>query len=398
MNDGLNSSKLDLAHDLPARIIEFISSARHQGFAIGIDETIAANQLAHSLDITNKRQFQQGLKTLLCNNHDDWQRFDKLFHFYWGSDSLKQGTFDTLGGKGARNPEMHNDTANNASAQDSANDSHFDVPDAHGQDNDGAANSNLSDTGASLIKGSQTQSFEHLEDPIELRRMEQMTEALARRIRKRLTHRQRANRRGHVIDMRRTIQHSLRHHGLAINLDYKRRDRKQPKVVLMLDVSRSMNVYSYLFLRFARGMLSAFKQADAFAFHTHLVHIGDTLRDPSPGRLAEKMSLISAGWGGGTRIGDSLASFNQNYAQVLSGRSIVIIVSDGYDTGEPSELVKQLRRIKSRARRIVWLNPLLGRDDYLPEARCMKAALPLLDVFAPAHNLQSLALLETHLS
>ncbi|MDH5354187.1 MAG: VWA domain-containing protein, partial [Gammaproteobacteria bacterium] len=113
----------------------------------------------------------------------------------------------------------------------------------------------------------------------------------------------------------------------------------------------------------------------------------------------EKMALISAGWDGGTRIDKSLQSFNRSYARNLLGsRSIVIIVSDGYDTGEPQALVTELQRIKRRARSLIWLNPLLGLAQYTPSTRCMQAALPLIDVFAPAHNLESLAALESHLT
>jgi len=160
-----------------------------------------------------------------------------------------------------------------------------------------------------------------------------------------------------------------------------------------------MSVYSYLFLRFARGILTAFKDADAFAFHTQLQHIGETLREKSRVNLVEKMELISFGWGGGTRLDASLQKFNQRYASnVLNRRTVFVIVSDGYDTGEPEHLAEQLRRIRSRVRRIVWVNPLLGQDTYEPSTRSMQAALPLIDVFAAGHNLESLAALEEPLS
>jgi len=399
----MSETNVNIANDLSSRIVDFISSARNRGFNIGVEETLAAHQVAHKTNMTNKRQLQQGLKTLLCNNSRDWERFDDLFHQYWQSSSLKQETFDSIGGKGRRaktNPANENSESDSCAKnkRNSKNKSHFDVPDASDMQNQNAAKSDLSDTGASSAQNIEKKSFEHLADPIELRRTEDLAEQLAQRIRKRLTKRWRSHKSGKYIDMRSTIHKSLRKQGLPLNLSFRQRERKQVKIVLLLDVSRSMNIYSYLFLRFTRGILGAFKQADAFAFHTHLVHISDALRDPSPSRLSDKMSLISASWGGGTRIGESLKSFNQNYGQILNNRSIVIVVSDGFDTGEPKELVKQLRQIKSRAHRLVWLNPLLGRSDYSPEGKCMKASLPLLDVFAPAHNLQSLAELETYLT
>ncbi len=108
---------------------------------------------------------------------------------------------------------------------------------------------------------------------------------------------------------------------------------------------------------------------------------------------------MAQGIGGGTRIGESLAAFNRWHARrVINSRTVVMIVSDGYDTGEPARLDEEMRRLRRRCRRIVWLNPLIGWRDYSPEARGMQAALPYVDLFAPAHNLESLAALEPYLA
>ena len=108
---------------------------------------------------------------------------------------------------------------------------------------------------------------------------------------------------------------------------------------------------------------------------------------------------MAQGWSGGTRIGESLATFNRSYAaSVLNRRSVVIIVSDGYDTGPPEQLAAELAALRRRARRVVWLNPMLGWQGYEPVARGMAAALPHVDLFAPAHNLESLAALEPYLA
>ena len=109
---------------------------------------------------------------------------------------------------------------------------------------------------------------------------------------------------------------------------------------------------------------------------------------------------VSEGWiGGGTRIGESLATFNRWHARrVINSRTAVMIVSDGYDTGAPEQLGNEMRRLRQRCRRIVWLNPLIGWRDYSPQARGMQAALPYVDLFAPAHNLDSLAALEPYLA
>ena len=125
---------------------------------------------------------------------------------------------------------------------------------------------------------------------------------------------------------------------------------------------------------------------------------GRVLRERDLEKAIDRMNILSAGWGGGTRLGASLRTFNDNYAkQVLTARSVVMILSDGYDTGEPEDLGRELERLGKRARRVVWLNPLLGWEGYEPVAQGMAAALPHIDLFAPAHNLESLAALEPYL-
>jgi uncharacterized protein with von Willebrand factor type A (vWA) domain len=134
-------------------------------------------------------------------------------------------------------------------------------------------------------------------------------------------------------------------------------------------------------------------------FHTRLVHVSHALRDRNIARAVDRLSLMAQGIGGGTRIGECLAAFNRwHAARVINSRTAVMIVSDGYDTGDPERLAAEMRRLRQRCRRIIWLNPLIGWRDYAPEARGMQAALPHVDLFAPAHNLESLAALEPYLA
>jgi uncharacterized protein with von Willebrand factor type A (vWA) domain len=135
-----------------------------------------------------------------------------------------------------------------------------------------------------------------------------------------------------------------------------------------------------------------------FAFHTHLLPITEALKQTDLMRVRNSLAMVSEGWSGGTRIGESLATFNDKYGQILNSRSVAVIVSDGLDTGDPEDLAAQLERIKPRCRKLVWLNPLLGRGGYEPVSQGMQAALPYLDLFAPAHNLDSLQALEPELT
>jgi uncharacterized protein len=127
-----------------------------------------------------------------------------------------------------------------------------------------------------------------------------------------------------------------------------------------------------------------------YIFHTRITGVGEALRDPDPWRSQERLHLLAAGWGGGTRIGECLAEFNRrDGARLVHARTGVIIVSDGYDTGEPEVLGHALGTLRRRARRIIWLNPLLNQPDFRPESGGMRAAMPHLDLLAPGADLAS---------
>lgn len=377
---------------LSAQITGFTRYAREQRFHVGINETLDSQKLVKKIGILDQKLLQQGLKSLLCTTTSDWDRFDNIFDAYWKPNRKQNATNTTSGGKQRRQSALGKAAAETRKSM-------FDIADTSQLDGKGASDSDMSQGGASASESESHKNFSQLADINELRRMQDLAEHLARRIRQRLLRRQRTDNKGKRVDIRRSIRKSLRYGGLPLSLSYRKRQRRIPRLVLLLDVSRSMSIYSYLFLRFARGILSAFKGAEAFAFHTRLINIGETLRDSNRRVLDEKLGLISSGWDGGTRIDLSLQQFNRDYARSLLGsRSIVMILSDGYDTGEPQVLAEQLRRIQKRCRRLLWLNPLLGQQDYQPITQSMQAALPLIDSFLPAHNLQSLAALESHLS
>jgi len=232
-----------------------------------------------------------------------------------------------------------------------------------------------------------------------MRRIERIVDDISRRVQKRLRRRAKQDRIRGQLDLRRTARSSLRYSGWPFELHFRRKQKSPARFLLLLDVSQSMEIYSYLFLRFARGLLQVFKDTDAYAFHTDLIHIGNELRDKSTQRLENKLKNLSSGWLGGTRIAESLNNFNQNHArQVLHNNTIVIVFSDGYDSGDPDDLVNEVLQIKSKCRKVVWVNPLLGRGtnpEPLPVERALYAVMPHLDLYTSAHNLTSLKNLES---
>jgi uncharacterized protein with von Willebrand factor type A (vWA) domain len=199
--------------------------------------------------------------------------------------------------------------------------------------------------------------------------------------------------------MRKILRRSVNRGGEPIDLFYKTRPDRPARIVALLDVSGSMTVYARVFLAFLKGLVSADQATDAYLFHTQLVRISDALRDSDTMRAVNRLSIMAQGFGGGTRIGANLKLFNAQYAaQSVNGRSVVIILSDGYDTDPPEMVADALARLKRRGARIVWLNPLKGWEGYEPVARGMAAALPYLDHFAAANTLDDLAALEPWLN
>jgi uncharacterized protein len=251
---------------------------------------------------------------------------------------------------------------------------------------------------ASQVEALESADLRNVVDPDDVVRAHVLAARLARVMRARLVRREHVQRRGRL-DLRRTIHRSVSPGGTPVDVVWRRRKKKPLRLVVLLDASGSMNPYTTFFVRFLHGVVDAFREAEAFVFHTRLAHVSASLRDRDVARAVDRLSLMAQGIGGGTRIGDSLATFNRWHARrVINSRTAVMIVSDGYDTGESAKLGEEMRRLRGRCRRIVWLNPLIGWRDYSPRARGMQAALLYIDLFAPAHNLESLAALEPYLA
>ena len=387
-------NELQLAGLLQRRLVEFVRLARSNNFRVGVAEELDAQKVALSCGITASTRLRWGLRALLCSSQDDGQRFDELYDAYWHPANVQSRVSATAAGRSRKRPEPQN--ATESSRQEAVRSSDADSQGAG--DSDDTSDGGGTREGASFAATLAKTDFQALADPDEMRAVETLVDRLARQMRKRAIRRQRVSKVGSRIDLRKTLRGSLRFGGDPLVLSYRERIKRQPRLVLIVDVSRSMSMYSFFFLRFARALVSVFRDVSVFAYHTHLLPITEALRQTDLIRVRNSLAMASQGWSGGTRIGASLATFNDKYGQIVNSRSVVVIVSDGLDTGEPDLLAAQLARIRARCRRLVWLNPLLGRSGYEPASQGMQAALPFLDLFAPAHNLHSLRELEPALT
>ena len=231
----------------------------------------------------------------------------------------------------------------------------------------------------------------------ELEEISRVARRIARRLARIPSRRWEAARRGLKVDLRRTLRQSLKSGGEFIRLSFKRRKQKKTRLVVICDVSGSMDLYSQILLQFVYGLQNSFARVETFVFSTKLERITGHLRNNTYRHALKRLGTNVRGWSGGTLIGVCVAAFNFDWPKLVDKRAVVIILSDGWDTGEPDELGAALADLKRRAGKLIWLNPLLGSPAYQPLVRGMQAALPHIDVFAPLHNLASLKALEKHM-
>jgi len=200
------------------------------------------------------------------------------------------------------------------------------------------------------------------------------------------------------LDIKRTIRTNLRRGGEIFDLAFKRRKIHRFRLVVLCDVSKSMDLYSKFLIQFMYAFQTVFRQMETFVFSSKLYQITDLLQTDGLRSALDALERIP-GWSGGTRIGESLREFNEVHSpRLIDDRTIVLILSDGWDTGETDVLAKNMAYLQKKAARTIWLNPLAGNPAFQPTVQGMAAAMPYIDVFAPAHNIDSLRQLVAVLS
>jgi len=396
----MSAAVLETADDIGAalrgRLAAFVQTLRTNGFKVGLAETKDAASLMQSPVMRRPHGLRQAFRALFCGRQSDWKAFDELFDAFWFEKGLKgkvQVTGSSTTKKGAKT--IRELAAAGPSEQNAT------VTDVDRSEGDGERDGETSSLkeGASIAENIAVVDFRKLHDPEAIAEAHELAGRLAQAMRTRLTRRDRQRRTGKRLDLRRTIRHSISHGGTPFELIRKGPKERQLRLVVLLDASGSMSNYTGVFTRFVHGLLDNFREAEAFLFHTRLVHVSSALAERDPARALDRMGLMAQGVGGGTKIGEALAEFNKwHAARVIHSRTCVLILSDGYDTCEPEVLDAEMARLRRRCRRIAWLNPLIGWEGYEPIAGGMAAALPHIDLFAPAHNLNSLAALEPYLA
>jgi len=353
------------------RLAGFPGFLRANGFAVGGGDAVAVLQTAQRVGLLGPHVLRWSLQALLCGRGDEWRRFDGLFDAWFlppnrWQQPERRDVDGALGGGFAAGPGRDDLSADDDETRPRQAASRHEV-----------------------LSSADFRTLTEREHALEI-------EALMRRFARQLKHvrlrREARARRGRRLDLQGTIRASVASGGTPFRLLWNDRRRVRPRLVLLLDVSRSMALYSFFYLRLARALSAELTDVHSFIFHTRVTAVSQALRDPDPWRAQERLHLIAQGWAGGTRIGESLAQFNREHApRLVHSRTAVIVMSDGYDTGDPAVLSGALAQLRRRARRIVWLNPLFSQPGYAPVSQGMVAALPHLDLLAPGADLASIA-------
>ena len=373
------------------RLCGFVRTLRDAGFAVGQAETSDAARVVATPLAERPERLREALKALFATSRAEGERFDEIFDAFWrGRNAKRAARVQTSGATRDANQRFGAGPGGGAGAPEPLQAPAPDGGEAHGRGRE---------RGASTHDALSKKDFAKLTGESEREQAHALAERLAAVMRARLSRRERARAKGQRLDLRATIRRSVARGGAPIDLKFRRRKEKPLRLVALLDASGSMEMYVSIFTRFLHAVSQTFRESEAFLFHTRLAHVSAALRERHPQRALDRLSLMAAGVGGGTKIGDCLSEFNRAHAKrVLNSRACVMIFSDGYDTGEPERLASAMRDLRRRCRRIVWLDPLTGREGFQPIARGLIAAMPFIDLFAPAHNLSSLAALEPYLA
>ena len=377
--------------DLQGAVVQFAGFLRAHGLPVSLFEVTDAVRALEHLDLADREELRLGLRTVFVSRVEETPVFDRCFDAFWQrpaeGEPVMQGLINVPQAGEAPEPPPGTMKVASQKREGLALESWMAEDETSGEPLGVPA---VSDREALVTQDFSTFTAEQLEE------VARLTIQIARRLAKRISRRRRPAKRRGVVDLRRTLRANLTH-GELIELRRRQRKRKKVRLVMLCDVSGSMDLYTRFLLQFLYALQNVFGRVETFTFSTRLTRITELLRGRSYRQVLRRLTEVRD-WSGGTRIGASLAEFNARWGHILDRRTIVLVLSDGWDTGEPEVLAAELLRIRRRAARVIWLNPLLGNASYEPLTRGMAAALPFLDHFLAAHNLESLRALAGKLS
>ena len=377
-----------LRREFSANVVGFCRWLRRQGSSVSAPEQIEALRALDAIDLLEEENFYWSLRTTLAKSTREQEIFDEHFrHFWYVWDRVDQPS--SRDEEEAEGPSVIIDDHLRKQKSLTINDWLNNVDQAS-EEQEAAGYSPFE-----VVTERDFSDFLAQDLDAVARLINEIGKSLAVRFSRRTkTSRQRG-----PLDLRRTMRSSLRRGGELLDLAHRERKRQKLKLVLLCDVSKSMDLYSRFLIQFLYAFQSVYRRIETFVFSTSLHRVTEFLQT---GELEEALNLMAESvpdWSGGTKIGESFGEFVEHYAlSLLDQGTVVLIISDGWDTGDVELLGESMRIMKLRSRSVIWLNPLMGNPDYRPSTQGMQAALPYIDILASAHNLSSLRRLVRQLS
>jgi uncharacterized protein len=369
------------AEQTSGHILEQVLAFTHLLRAMGVDVSPGqALELVRSLEhvpLTNREDFRGAARCTLIRRREDLPLFDAAFPFFW-----RNRRFDPMGlllprtevpQKPLRLPRRPRDPGADGRAGEQEEKPETEI----------------------LLSYSATEALRQKDFGAftweEVQACKVLLRELTWRIEPRKTRRKRPTPRGQQIDMRRVLRRNLRYGGEPLEMAWREPRTRQRPLVVLCDISGSMERYSRILLQFVHTISNGLRDVEAFVFGTRLTRITRQLRERDIDDAIEMVSKHVIDWSGGTRIGEAIKDFNYLWARRVLGRgAVVLLISDGWDRGDPQLLSREMLRLQHSCHRLIWLNPLLGSPGYEPLTQGMQAALPHVDDFLPVHNLDSL--------
>lgn len=369
-------------------VLAFCCILRKAGMDVTTGMVIDVCKSLKYIDISNRQDFYYALRANLVCYSGDIERFDHLFELFWrlnrGVEEL--AVFENIKGEGTGDispPELEGE----------GRDEKFVVEDWCTEDELGA---DLEEKEVTIYSPNEVLATKDFRD-ITVDEVKIIQRQLSKIVPKLATVKSRRREpypRGDEIDPRRTLRRNMvKYGGDIVELLRRRRKIRKVKLVLLCDVSGSMDCYSKFLVQFIYSLQNQLSGVETFVFSTRLTRATPFLKGKEPYEALRALAENVRDWSGGTRIGECLKAFDERYGRSMNRKTVVIIISDGWDTGDTELVTEEMQKLQMTSRKIIWLNPLLGSPTYEPLTKGMQAALPFVDYFLPAHNLDSLVTL-----
>ena len=365
-------------------LLAFGRALKQLGIKVSLSQVIDASRSLEFVDIGAKDDFRALLRSNLILQKEDFPVFDLLFDYFWRELGHERVPMETLEIEG---------TPAESSAQEGGDEEGLEEALAEALAQENVPLENLDEFSVPTYSPQELLNRKDFSEMSveESRAIARAILLIATKIATQISRRKKVGRKGNVVDPRWTMRRNMKYGGEIIELVNRKRRIKKTRVVLLCDVSGSMDCYSRFLIQFMYGLQNELWGVETFVFSTSLSRITHLIRTKDIANALEQISGSILGWSGGTNIGRSLHTFNRNFApSMVTHRTVVVVISDGWDRGDVSLLEREMQDLKRRCKKIIWLNPLLASENYEPLCKGMQAALPYLDLFLSVHNVNSL--------